>query len=187
MRQNEWLIVVDMQRTFADPPSPWASAGFYQVLPQVERLIAAYRGRVVLTRYVAPMPPEGAWVSYFETWPDLLLPEHDAAWDLKLPLEAGVFVETRATFGKWDAAMAARVGDAASLAICGVATECCVLATVLGAIDAGRHVRLVTDACAGGTEEAHNQTLGILAAASPLVTLVETATLLDDAGAHANV
>ncbi|HTI01689.1 MAG TPA: cysteine hydrolase [Acidisoma sp.] len=177
-RQNEWLIVVDMQRAFADPPSPWASADFYRALPQVERLVEAYRGRVILTRYVAPMPPTGAWVSYFEAWPSLLLPEQHPAWELKLPPGEGVFVETRATFGKWDAAMAARVGQDAALAICGVATECCVLATVLGAIDAGRFVRLATDACAGGTPEAHGQTLGILAGAAPLVELVQTAALV---------
>ena len=28
-RENEWLIVVDMQRAFADPLSPWAAADFY--------------------------------------------------------------------------------------------------------------------------------------------------------------
>lgn len=181
VRSDEWLIVVDMQRAFADPPSAWASAGFYRALPQVEQLVAAYRGRVVLTRYVAPTPPEGAWVSYFDTWSDLLLPADHAAWDLKLPVGPGVFVETRTTFGKWDAAMAARVGDAASLAICGVATECCVLATVLGAIDAGRRVRLVADACAGGTAEAHAQTLGILAGAAPLVDIIDTEALLGPA------
>ena len=27
--KNEWLIVVDMQRAFADSPSPWAAPGFY--------------------------------------------------------------------------------------------------------------------------------------------------------------
>lgn len=177
-RKDEWLIVVDMQRAFADPPSPWASADFYRALPEVERLVEAYRGRVVLTRYVAPLPPTGAWIGYFQTWPSLLLPEHDPAWDLKLPAGEGVFVETRATFGKWDAAMAERVGPSAPLAICGVATECCVLATVFGAIDAGRAVRLVTNACAGGTPEAHAQTLGILAGAAPLVELVETARLV---------
>ncbi|GAB0118012.1 cysteine hydrolase family protein [Acidisoma sp. 7E03] len=176
--ETEWLLVIDMQRAFADPPSPWASADFYRALPQVERLVAAYGRRVILTRYVAPMPPTGAWVGYFETWPSLLLPAHDPAWDLKLPVPEGAIVESRPTFGKWDAAMAARVGPSASLAICGVATECCVLATVLAAVDDGRSVRLVVDACAGGTPEAHAQTLGVLAGAAPLVRCVETAELL---------
>lgn len=172
--EDEWLLVIDMQRAFADPPSPWASGDFYTALRQVERLIPAYGRRVVFTRYVAPIPPQGAWVPYFDAWPGLLLPEDDPAWDLKLPLPAGGFVETRATFGKWDAAMAARVGLGASLAICGVATECCVLATVLAAIDDGRAVRLITDACAGGTPEAHALSLGVLGFAAPLVQCLTT-------------
>ncbi len=81
---DEWLLVIDMQRAFADPPSPWASPDFYKALPQVERLVAAYRGRVVLTRYVPPEPLTGAWIGYYETFPSLLLPGDDPAWDLKL-------------------------------------------------------------------------------------------------------
>ena len=34
---TEWLLVIDMQRAFADPPSPWAAAGFYVILPRIER------------------------------------------------------------------------------------------------------------------------------------------------------
>ncbi len=172
--EDEWLVVIDMQRAFADPPSPWASAGFYTALPQVERLIAAYAGRVILTRYVPPEPLTGAWIGYFAAVPSLLLPESDPAWDLKFALPEGAPVETRATFSKWDARIAALVGPDAGIAICGVATECCVLGTVLAAVDHGRRVRVVTDACAGGTPAAHDQTIGILAGFAPLVSLSRT-------------
>lgn len=176
--QNEWLLVIDMQRAFADPPSPWASADFYAALPNIERLVDAYRGRVVLTRYVPPERLSGAWVGYYEAFPSLLLPESHPAWDLKLARGEGTHVETRATFSKWDAQMALLVGPDSSIAVCGVATECCVLGTVLGAVDYGRAVRVVTDACAGGTPQAHDQTIGILSGFAPLVSLVRTDQLL---------
>jgi len=172
--EDEWLLVIDMQRAFADPPSPWASADFYKALPQVERLAAAYRGRVILTRYVPPEPLTGAWIGYYETFPSLLLPGSDPAWDLKLPVPDGAPVETRATFAKWDARIAALVGPEAGIAVCGVATECCVLGTVLAAVDQGRAVRVIADACAGGTPQAHEQTMGILAGFAPLVRLITT-------------
>ncbi|GAB0114807.1 cysteine hydrolase family protein [Acidisoma sp. C75] len=175
---DEWLMVVDMQRAFADPPSRWASAGFYEVLPRVEKLIAAYAGRVVLTRYIAPLPPMGAWQAYFADWPEFLLPEGDPAWDLKLAVTDGMVVHTRATFNKWDAALAARLGPDVSLALCGVATDCCVLATALAAIDDGRPVRLITDACAGGSPEAHDHALTLLGYAAPLLRCVTTAEIL---------
>jgi nicotinamidase-related amidase len=60
LNDNEWLIVVDMQRAFVDSPSPWAAPDFYKALAQVERLLPAYRGRAVLTRYVPPNAPAGA-------------------------------------------------------------------------------------------------------------------------------
>ena len=175
---NEWLLVIDMQQAFADAPSPWAAPGFYTVLPRIERLVRAYEGRVVLTRYVPPTPPTGAWIGYYAAFPSLMLPESHPVWDLKVTAAAGTPVETRATFGKWDRRMAAITGSSSAIAVCGVATECCVLGTVLAAVDDGRSVRVVSDACAGGTEAAHEQALTLLGGFAPLVTLVLTEALL---------
>jgi nicotinamidase-related amidase len=171
---TEWLLVIDMQRVFADPPSPWAAPDFYSVLPRIERLIGAYEGRVVLTRYVPPAPPTGAWIGYYEAFPTLLLPENDPAWDLVVSAGPGAVIETRATFSKWDARMAGVVGPDSPIAVCGVATECCVLGTVLAAVDGGRSVRVFIDACAGGTQAAHEHTLALLEGFAPLVSLVRT-------------
>lgn len=166
---NEWLIVVDMQRAFADPPSPWAAPDFYKALVQVERLLPVYGSRAVLTRYVPPKTPTGAWIPYFEMFPSMFRPEDDPLWDLKIPERSGVPVETRTTFSKWDASMAALTGAHSPVAVCGVATECCVLSTVLGAVDQGRFVRLIFDACAAGSPQGDAQTLGILAGFAPMV------------------
>jgi len=172
--ESEWLIVVDMQRAFADPPSPWAAPDFYKALAQVERLLAAYRGRAVLTRYVPPKALTGAWIPYFEMFPFALRPEDDPLWDLKLPAGAGVFVETRTTFSKWDESLAGLTGPDNPIAVCGVATECCVLSTVLRAIDRGRFVRLIPDACAAGSPQGDEQALGILASFAPMVSVAST-------------
>jgi len=34
--ENEWLIVVDMQRAFVDSPSPWAAPDFYKALARLD-------------------------------------------------------------------------------------------------------------------------------------------------------
>jgi nicotinamidase-related amidase len=176
--EDEWLLVIDMQRVFADPPSPWIAPEFYRILPNVERLVDAFRGRVVLTRYVAPRAPSGAWVSYFAAYPSALRPPDDPIWDLKLAARAGDFVETRTTFAKWDDRMARRVGQDSALIVCGVATECCVLSTVLRAVDDGRRVRVVTDACAGGAPGANELTWSLLAGYSPMAELATTDQIL---------
>jgi nicotinamidase-related amidase len=74
--------------------------------------------------------------------------------------------------------MAGLVGPGSTVAVCGVATECCVLGTVLGAVDDGRSVRVITDACAGGTEQAHEQAIGVLSGFAPLVGLTRTEALV---------
>lgn len=57
--------------------------------------------------------------------------------------------------------MAALTGLRNRIAVCEVATECCVLSTILGAVDHGRFVRLVSDACAAGSPQGDAQALGI--------------------------
>ena len=171
---REWLLVIDMQHAFADPAGVWGTPGFAAILPAVRRLIAHYAGRVILTRYVPPAPPTGAWIAYFRRFPTMLLPAHDPAWALVPGLPGGAPVETRTTLGKWDAAMARRIGLDASIALCGATTECCVLATALRAADDGVAVRVIADACAGATPALHEQALAILAAAAPLITIAAT-------------
>jgi nicotinamidase-related amidase len=53
-----------------------------------------------------------------------------------------------------------------------------VLGTVLGAVDSGRFVRVITDACAGGVPGGHEQALAILAGFAPLLSLVTTDSVL---------
>jgi nicotinamidase-related amidase len=62
------------------------------------------------------------------------------------------------------------VGDA-TLVICGVATECCVMATAFDAADAGYEVVVVADACAGATSTLHEQALCIMASMAPMISV----------------
>ncbi len=60
------LVVVDLQPVFGDPDSPWAAPRFEEVRPRTRALVAALGERVVLTRFVAPREPVGAWAGYDE-------------------------------------------------------------------------------------------------------------------------
>jgi nicotinamidase-related amidase len=64
------------------------------------------------------------------------------------------------------------------LTVVGVATDCCVISTVLPAADAGVAVRVVTDACAGSTDEDHDRALRVMSLYAPLVELATTAEVL---------
>jgi nicotinamidase-related amidase len=59
-----------------------------------------------------------------------------------------------------------------------VATDCCVISTVLPAADAGVPVRVVTDGCAGSSDDDHDRALRVMSLYAPLVELVTTGELL---------
>jgi len=166
-----WLVVVDMQNVFAEPDSPWAVPRFAEVVQPIEALVAEHAPRVTFTRFVAPERPEGAWVEYYEQW-DFALQPPDAELYRLVPAfahHAATGTLDAPTFSKWNPELAAIVGEDASIVVAGVATEACVMGTVLGAADAGVRVRVAADACAGVDDAAHEQSLAVMRLWSPLV------------------
>ena len=178
-KAGTWLVAVDMQHVFADPASPWAAPRFAEIVEPVRRLAAVAGERTVWTRFVAPAEPSGSWTDYYRRWPFALLPPdaHEYAIVDDLATLPGAHVEAT-TFGKWTPEVSARVGAGARLVVCGVSTDCCVLSTVLAAADAGCHVEVVADACAGVDDASHDRALAILGLYSPMVEVVSVADVL---------
>jgi nicotinamidase-related amidase len=171
-----WLVVVDLQRVFADADSPWGAPRCAEAQQRIRRLVAAFGERVVFTRFVAPAEPAGAWAAYYERFPFALQPPDAPLYDL-VDDPGGACVVTATTFGKWGPELAGIVGDG-PVTVAGVATDCCVVSTVLPAADAGVPVRVVTDACAGSTDDEHERALHLMGLYAPLVELTTTADLL---------
>jgi nicotinamidase-related amidase len=87
-------------------------------------------------------------------------------------------------FSKWEALRGA-IGADAAITLCGVSTDCCVLATALAAVDGGAEVRVVADACTAKTQEAHDRALALMAARAPQLALVSVAEELAAAAGRA--
>ena len=173
------LVVIDMQRVFGDPGSPWLAPRFAEIVDPVRRLAEAFGPRVVFTRFVAPAVPEGAWRQYYDQWPFALQPPDAPIYELASPFAAmaGPTVDAT-TFSKWGPELTARAGGG-PLVLAGVSTDCCVLSTALAAADAGATtVRVVSDACAGIDDESHAQALHIMSLYGPLVEVVTVAGVL---------
>lgn len=173
------LAVIDMQRVFAEPDSPWAAPRFDEAAAGVRRLLSAFAGRTVFTRFVAPEHPQGAWRAYYDRWPFALRPPDAPLWHLvdELTHEARDLDGTRdvvdaPTFGKWGPELADRLGPDGRLVLAGVSTDCCVLSTALAAADAGVEVLVAADACAGADDESHAKALHVLDLYRPLVRVV---------------
>ena len=175
------LAVIDMQRVFGEPGSPWLAPRFAEIVDPVRRLAEAFGPRVVFTRFIAPAVPRGAWRQYYEQWPFALQPPDAPIYELADPFAAmaGPTVDAT-TFSKWGPELAARAGEG-PLVLAGVSTDCCVLSTALAAADAGATVRVVSDACAGIDDQSHANALHIMSLYAPLVEVVTVADVLGGA------
>jgi nicotinamidase-related amidase len=187
---DAWLVVIDMQHVFTGD-SPWAAPRFADASAAIARLLPRFRGRTVLTRFVAPERPVGAWVPYYRDWPFALVPDADPLYALTEPFATlaagGAAVVTLPTFGKWGTSLQAvtetvtetRTDAEAKpqrphLVLTGVSTDCCVLSTALAAADAGVRVTVVAEACAGASDADHARALDAMRLYAPLVTVVDT-------------
>ena len=177
MSADPWLVAVDFQRVFGDPSSEWRAPRYAAAAANAVRLAEAFGGRAVFTRFVAPQHPSGAWVPYYEQFPWALQPADSPLYELTdevSPLARRSPTVTATTFGKWGADLRAVVGEQPELVVAGVATDCCVISTVLAAADAGASVTVVTDACAGSTDDNHAKALDVMSLYAPLVALTTT-------------
>lgn len=170
------LVVIDMQRAFRQA-GEWHVPRYDEAARSITRLVAAGL-EPILTRFIPDPAEEGSWSAYYERWQSMRRAPTDPIWHIELP---GVEVRDSIdlpTFSKWGEALADRIPVGEEMILTGVATDCCILATALGAADAGRYVTVVEDACAGQSDLAHDQALNLLELLSPMISVVKSETVL---------
>jgi nicotinamidase-related amidase len=177
---KSWLTIIDMQRVFAESTSDWFTPRFGEIIAPIRKLLTGFGDNVVYTRFVAPPVPHGSWRAYYDQWPAELVEPGDRMYDIvdELTPDIGATVLSAPTFGKWNPELAATIGTPGSpgeMILTGVATDCCVLSTAVAAADAGVHVRVVAEACAGLTDESHHKALDILSGYAPMIEVVDLA------------
>ena len=175
------LVVIDMQQIFRDPASQWATGGYDAAAERIRLLVDAATGPVIWTRFVRDEHEPGSWRAYYDRWDECRDAPDSPVWALTMSVREEHAVVSLPTFSKWGDELAALTADHPELTVCGVATDCCVLSTVLGAVDAGKAVTVVTDACAGATDEAHDQAVALMGMLAPMVRLAHAAELVEGA------
>ncbi|WP_114854031.1 cysteine hydrolase family protein [Brachybacterium sp. YJGR34] len=184
-----WLLVIDPQRIFADPSSEWAAPTFPAAMERI-RVLAAQVGpeRTVVTRWLPTADRSSSWGDYFAAWPFADVPAEDPLYAL-VDQARGLSAQQpldEPTFGKWGPQLAARIGAGPGsgqehrphLLVTGVSTDCCVIATVLAAADAGARVTVVTDAVAASTPQNGAAALHTMSLFAPQVELRTSAEVL---------
>jgi nicotinamidase-related amidase len=161
-------LCVDMQRLFVDD-TPWRTPWADRVLPRIVRLCDAHADRTCFTRFIPPHVPEaarGAWAGYWKHWAALTGAQIDPAL-LELPSDLQRYVPPARVFDKgvyspWfhgALQQALQTAGVDTLIVTGGETDVCVLATVLGAVDLGFRVVIVTDALCSSADSVHDAVL----------------------------
>lgn len=158
-------LCVDMQRMFA-PDGPWAVPWTQKVLPAIEEISSRHSKQTLFTRFIpAARPGEGPgmWAHYYRRWADVTLAKIDAELVELMPSLARFVPPARVldkhVYSPWTEGHLDGILNGSginTLVITGGETDVCVLATVLGAIDRGFRVILVTDAICSSADQTHD-------------------------------
>ncbi|MBZ9653577.1 cysteine hydrolase family protein [Phyllobacterium lublinensis] len=158
-------ICVDMQELFRGK-SPWAMPWFDKVLPTIGALIEHDPSMTVFTRFLPAKNADeagGTWARYYQRWDSLTLDrvelsKVDIVPELKRFVPPAVVVDKVVYSPWWANNLLALLRDRRTdtLLISGGETDVCVLTTVLGAVDLGFRVIVVSDAVCSSSDAAHD-------------------------------
>lgn len=167
---ENWVhLCIDMQRMFAEE-TEWHTPWMERVLPNVVSLVELDPARTIFTRFIPPQSFEdvvGTWRRYYQRWASMTRDElRPELIDLVPELSSFVppaRIEDKTVMSAWAGSLQARLGRAGidTILVSGAETEVCVLATVMGAIDRGYRVIIVTDAICSGADSTHDAMLEI--------------------------
>jgi len=161
-------LCIDMQRLFS-ADGPWPTPWMERVLPTVVRIAERAPDRTVFPRFIPPFRPEdmpGAWRRYYEEGRQVTRePLDPRLLELMPPLQRLVPPAIVLDKPVYSAFAGHRLRDLVTersidtLLITGSETDMCVLATVLGAVDLGLRVVIVSDGVCSSSDEGHDSLL----------------------------
>lgn len=179
-------LCIDMQRLFG-AGSAWEIPWIEKVRPMVADLVARRPERAVFTRFIPPPhlgAAGGAWARYYAQWPQMLRERLDPAWLELLPELARhvppAHVFDKPVYSPWHDGRLHRFLRGAgidTLVMTGGETDVCVLATVMGAVDLGYRVVLVSDAVCSSADPGHDAAMTLFR--TRLSQQIETAPLAE--------
>jgi nicotinamidase-related amidase len=137
-----------------------------QRLPVIADIAERHAAQTIFTRFIPPVRPsdmQGQWRHYFERWREVtrarvdprllnLVPPLDRLVPPATVIDKPVYSPFHGR--RLPALLRDRGADA--VVVTGAETDVCVLATVLGAIDHGHRVVLVTDAVCSSSDDGHD-------------------------------
>jgi nicotinamidase-related amidase len=158
-------LCVDMQGLFRRS-TPWAMPWFERVLPNAHALVQHNARATVFTRFLPAnnaAEAGGTWRRYYQKWECLTLDEVelskvDIVQELRRYAPPAAIIDKR-SYSPWfgdSLPEILRQRQSATILVSGGETDVCVLSTVLGAVDLGFRVIVVSDAVCSSSDAAHD-------------------------------
>jgi nicotinamidase-related amidase len=154
-----------MQRLFT-AEGPWPTPWLDRTLPLIEEIAGEHASHTIFTRFMPPYAPDGmpgTWRRFYQRWPNVTRSRIDAALLELVPSLARhvppAVVMDKPVYSPFANATLARYlsgRNADALIVTGAETDVCVLAAVLGGIDYGFRIVLVTDAICSSSDAGHD-------------------------------
>ena len=171
---EDLLLVVDFQNVYL-PGYDWACPGMPAAMENTMELMDAENALdCVMTKYIAPTDPVGRWEQYNEAYREINENPFLSEFPEELaPYAARAAVIEKSTYSSLDSpeVLAAMEGKKA-VVLAGVVADCCVLATMMDAIDLGYEVVYLYDCIAGVSEESEAEIRGLAEIFTPIHTTV---------------
>lgn len=170
LRAGTMHLCIDMQKLFG-PGAPWHVPWSEAVLPNIVRLCERCTDRTIFTRFIPPQSAGqacGAWKRYYEKWRSVTLEQLDPdLLHLVDPLQRfapPATVLDKGVYSPWTQGLLQKIlyrKRIHTLLLSGAETDLCVLATLLGAVDRGYRVILISDAVCSSSDRSHDAILDL--------------------------
>lgn len=150
---KDLLLAIDFQNVYL-PGNDWACPGSVDAITNTLRILNAKNAPdALITKYLAPEHPVGRWINYNQEYKDI----NDNAFYSELEARIGALADRIPVISKdtysslKNEQVLSALKDKEAVVLTGVVAECCVLATMLDAIDLGYQVIYLYDCVAGQT------------------------------------
>ena len=171
---EDLLLLIDFQNVYL-PDQPWQCPTIGQAEENTLTVLnSPYAPDYVLTMYMAPEAPVGCWVRYNEEYADINADEYlcDLTDAIK-PVANGENVIVKSTYSSLDSEeLQAMMNGKKRIVLTGVVAECCVLATMMDAIDLGYEAVYLYDCISGCSQENEQSIRSLAESFSPMHTQV---------------
>lgn len=171
---EDLLLVIDFQNVYL-PGQPWACPSMERSIENTLNILGSPDAPDhVFTKYVAPENPVGRWNQYIEEYAEINADEFLC--DLADPITKLVNNDNliiKDTYSAMDStALRSRLAGKKRVVLTGVVAECCILATMMDAIDLGYEVIYLYDCISGQTDENEEMIRTLAESFSPIHTQV---------------